>query len=1676
SKSNGDGGISKEEYEELKRFYDGDPSTKTLPEKSTMLSLGETNQTETESHLSLSDWFPWQNRQQPTFVVDHSNLTKNFVEMVQFLELQEALDPNEDNYGQEMEVFLNEADILKPGQNDEDGGNIRQFFVTNDTIIKHGKKKKSLYSQNKPRRSDQLPEFDAFVVSGESDDDLPAIFDKKDDKDDEHVAKINAVEITKAYRKSICKDANLNRSEKKHKQKKRNFSGNISVVEVIADTDVNDFVETVPELPGIDEESQGSKSNEDGNEFRDEDSTHVQIDIEQASLSKMEASDYEKKSETEAKSQDEYCEDFTKLLPIFFTMPVDIASPQKITETNQEVFLVPEAPLIDELEVLVENINNLTTLPKIDMARLVEEWTLEYSGLNTKHTSKIEKKNSKDFEHNKSSLKCSDGCDDKTSGQDMGEKGNLDKDIDAFGESFNLSNNGNFQQKQAVNFNIDISSDFDSPIKPLTNKPNKSKRTSPIVQHNTSTSDNFELKISEDNTQSDTANTEKEGTDLVEEPSHKLNEDGAEMEIDSFSGSDDFLDTQANFMLASDDFLKEINSDESNEGIKNKDSSLKLTQCLELFRESVSCIEKQRTGEAECSKSSSSNNKKISSCKYMDISLFDDSFMNDSVLEAIKTQAIVEENTSQSVGRIMSPSQYTFSQALAFVHDSDSTDLSGEREQSGTFKVPFEKEKDNMAVDFSSKQKKNEKLRNDESLCLGSSDQQKNNKPADYSPAAFTAIKPHDKLDTSQLNLINEIVNMDNMDAFSDDGEESDVPLFDLGFDVDDDIIPPSPCLSETTSQKSVLKNLGQSFLSSRKSLSFMCDKSRLVGQKNSTVLKPALSPTGEELELEQADGDDFEKSYSKVDEVSKGNKRTSATFSRKDDTFNVNPVNFDAGDNVLTQQNEDEDNISLSDLHGDFEMPPSPVLSGKRLLSQKPVFSPVNLEKKSPDGLKSDFSALDLPDQGSPLMNLSIQDSPSMDDSFIVRKKRKKTLIINSPITPDIREKNDFDDFKTPLRPVSARVKKNISSTSSEEESILKKKPKKAVSFCVEELLDDESDFEDIMSIKKDKRNKSTDNETKNSDSNKRDSYGSKRNSSDNNKRVSYENKKRKSKSPSNPFLVDEADVSEDEEASTDEEEGSDLDQMEESFVSEGCTQLSQGQHEELQAIYLKSVRSPTGQGGKFKLKYDYDDNIDVYSQVPQDEESQYYDDSFVCDEEEEHDLLEGHEITILDKGNIIDNESFAGPRTRWSKPARHKVMPTVKPIKRKRVKRIADSSSEDESDNQNMNLMSPAEQGRKFLDSPAMTQGHGTVSSRSSNRNSRQLLSSSDDEQKEEVISPEIMCSLKSRKKTNKQNLANVTSNQLSNSHILDASAEMTISKEKEERIRRQKEKQEEFRKHLIAKQQNNESVDKTNSYCDDTALLTRRDLTITEENSLLTEDSDLLLNTTKPSNNKSVIIVDSREINGAQDIVSTLRFNHNINVVAAQLDSCDYVVSVRMGVDRKQWSEFSNGTNRAKMTERLLEMCDFYERPCLIIEKDKCKPEELGRILHWTKYVDKTLVHLIQSKMTLFFTENQLETASIVADLCQLENRKNCAISCPINLNTDQQNRVKFYRSIPHLSYVHCLFLCNNYKTVASFLCSDIRTIMTNGKMTEERASNVYKYIRRMFDTQMLPSSYG
>jgi ERCC4-type nuclease len=41
---------------------------------------------------------------------------------------------------------------------------------------------------------------------------------------------------------------------------------------------------------------------------------------------------------------------------------------------------------------------------------------------------------------------------------------------------------------------------------------------------------------------------------------------------------------------------------------------------------------------------------------------------------------------------------------------------------------------------------------------------------------------------------------------------------------------------------------------------------------------------------------------------------------------------------------------------------------------------------------------------------------------------------------------------------------------------------------------------------------------------------------------------------------------------------------------------------------------------------------------------------------------------------------------------------------------------------------------------------------------------------------------------------------------------------------------------------------------------------------------------------------------------------------------------------------FTDFVNGAKRAKLVERLRHLCELYDRPVLIIEKDRVKPGEM------------------------------------------------------------------------------------------------------------------------------------
>ncbi|XP_054651413.1 Fanconi anemia group M protein isoform X2 [Dunckerocampus dactyliophorus] len=169
--------------------------------------------------------------------------------------------------------------------------------------------------------------------------------------------------------------------------------------------------------------------------------------------------------------------------------------------------------------------------------------------------------------------------------------------------------------------------------------------------------------------------------------------------------------------------------------------------------------------------------------------------------------------------------------------------------------------------------------------------------------------------------------------------------------------------------------------------------------------------------------------------------------------------------------------------------------------------------------------------------------------------------------------------------------------------------------------------------------------------------------------------------------FLDEEAALSDEEEGvdvSSDEEDGEDQNQSLDGFVVDN-THLSQGLNDsEMHGIYLKSVRSPAVTG-RLKMSYRKHDNTDIFSQVPELDET-YAEDSFVVGSEAEESSEEQAEEEVVE---LMPEDSYVDGRRQYATRRRvflHKARATssapARGGKRGRVLRLADSSEEEGED----------------------------------------------------------------------------------------------------------------------------------------------------------------------------------------------------------------------------------------------------------------------------------------------------------------------------------------------------------------------------------------------------------
>ncbi|NXQ91894.1 FANCM protein, partial [Nyctibius grandis] len=483
------------------------------------------------------------------------------------------------------------------------------------------------------------------------------------------------------------------------------------------------------------------------------------------------------------------------------------------------------------------------------------------------------------------------------------------------------------------------------------------------------------------------------------------------------------------------------------------------------------------------------------------------------------------------------------------------------------------------------------------------------------------------------------------------------------------------------------------------------------------------------------------------------------------------------------------------------------------------------------------------------------------------------------------------------------------------------------------------------------------------------------------------------------------------------------------------------------MKGVYLKSVRSPA-LGNRYKMVHREFDNVDIFSQIPEQDQT-YAEDSFCVGEEEEETCKksESSEEEVCVNFDLLNNESFTSGRKRYLTRCRKKLNQARMeencsvPMQKKKPSRIivlSDSSGEETSVSHEKPVKTDcfwaAQENAKLPTSlPA-------VSSVQHNKTAGEITAHQSVENRSEM--------LLGLKAAVSEMLDFHREHQVRSTRSPPAATSSDVGKED-----------------LQAPTELESSLKNTS-----------RSTSVPPCSASTNPSSATAPFPRDPLERKPAlcILADSREICSGAEVISSLKAAHGVKVQVCSLGSGDYIVSNRMAVERKFLSELLSSGNRSKVTQRLQRLQSTFERVCVIVEKDRVKPGETSRFFQRTQYYDGVLAALVQAGIRILFSSCQEETAGLLKDLALVEQRKNAAIRVPTEVEGHKRAMLNFYLSIPNLSYLAALNMCHYFDSVKKLANSSPLDIAAGAQVSPQKAEEIYRYLHYGFDVQMLPES--
>ncbi|XP_011942567.1 PREDICTED: Fanconi anemia group M protein isoform X3 [Cercocebus atys] len=528
--------------------------------------------------------------------------------------------------------------------------------------------------------------------------------------------------------------------------------------------------------------------------------------------------------------------------------------------------------------------------------------------------------------------------------------------------------------------------------------------------------------------------------------------------------------------------------------------------------------------------------------------------------------------------------------------------------------------------------------------------------------------------------------------------------------------------------------------------------------------------------------------------------------------------------------------------------------------------------------------------------------------------------------------------------------------------------------------------------------------------------------------------------------FLDDEAELSEEDAEYVSSDENDESENEEDSSLLDFLndeTQLSQAINDaEMRAVYMKSLRSPM-MNNKYKMIHKTHKNINIFSQIPEQDET-YLEDSFCVDEEESCKGQSSEEEVCVDF-NLITDDCFASSSKKYK--TRRAVM--LKQMRdqncahsKKKLSRIIlpDDSSEEENnvnDKRESNIAVNPSTVKKNKQQDCCLNSVPSGSSLQSKMHSNPVVNQSPKQSKPTSLSLKDTISEVSDFKPQNHNKVQSTTPPFT-----------TVDSQKD------------CRKFPVPQKDGSALEDSCVSGA--SSSNSRPHLAGTHTSLRLPQEGK-----------ETCILVGGHEITSGLEVISSLRAIHGLQVEVCPLNGCDYIVSNRMVVERRSQSEMLNSINKNKLIEQIQHLQSMFERICVIVEKDREKTGDASRMFRRTKSYDSLLTTLIGAGIRILFSSCQEETADLLKELSLVEQRKNVGIHVPTVVNSSKSEALQFYLSIPNISYITALNMCHQFSSVKRMANSTPQEISMYAQVTHQKAEEIYRYIHYVFDIQMLPN---